>query len=578
MRFKRKHDADNIFKLYVEGLNPPDTGELDTDTGSQAADQLQGGSEERDSLVNRRLAPRRGIDALSTVGGRVSVDPKRLSYSIKRYYFKQIKGTPEALLIYGEPGIGKTQIVQQTARELAASQNKTFVQWEQIGQPGQPSEQDIEADPSQFFVLMDKSTGDMAPEEIGGFPSPFEGESQFTKLKPMEWTKYMIMQGLHGIIFFDEIGHASEDVQRVLFKIINERKLGGKTPIASGMAMLAATNLPDSISGSNDIAAPLINRFNVVQLIPDPKAWGAYARQAGVHPLVIAYANHDPSVTFYLDPEKMDPSERAQYADSQQFPTPRTITMFGQALNQVLQLADKVIESPESLSEGELEMIQHEPAFEGLTTGSGVDMDELWTGIFHEAAQKCGEKWARGFQAYVTQYLSINWKHYLANPAKIADSDMDPYILTGLMVYMATAIEREFRDANVKDAVMHAKMAKQSGQPLQIPTYDAIIEMMYHMDSDKRMIAFVNNANHNKDAAMFFLKYIDHGDYNPKLKQAWVGDGSTASVDPQSLLGELIKQRSELGSLVKGDRDHVEVKTEPKPEPKPEPKRPTTFI
>ena len=550
MRFKRKQDIDNMYKLYVEGLNPePASDELDADTGSDAVDQLQG-SADKDALVNRNLAPRRGLQPLSTVGGRVSVDPKRLSYTIKRYYFKQVRGAPEALLIYGEPGIGKTQIVQQTARELAAKQNLTFVIWEQINQPGHPSEQDIEENPSQFFVLMDKSTGDMAPEEIGGFPSPFEGESQFTKLKPMEWTKFMTMQGLHGIIFFDEIGHASEDVQRVLFKIINERKIGGKTPISAGMAMLAATNLPDSISGSNDIAAPLINRFNVVQLIPDPKAWGQFARQAGVHPLVIAYANHDPGSTFYLDPEKMSPAERSQYADSQQFPTPRTITMFGQALSEALGLAEKVIDSPETLSPEEIEMIQYEPAFEGLAEGRGIDMDALWQDIFHEAAQKCGEKWARGFQSYVTHYLSINWQKFIENPASIAG--VDPYILTGLMVYMATSIERVFNAMKVDDPAMYARRAKDAGKPLQISEYDAIISMMAHMDPDKRMIAFVNNSNHNKAAATFFIKYIDHGEYDPQLKQAWIGDGSTAQIDPESLLGQLIKDRNALEAAVKG--------------------------
>lgn len=551
MRFKQKQDATNMYNLYLEGLQPTDASTtLDPTVGSETAADLQGNSAEKDQLVKPQLAPRRGLTPLQTVGGRASVDPKRLSYSIKRYYFRQVsQGKPEALLIYGEPGIGKTQIVQQTARELAAKSNKTFVLWEQIGQPGNPSEQDIQENPSQYFVLMDKSTGDMAPEEIGGFPSPF-GDDQYTKLKPMEWTKYMTMQGLHGIIFFDEIGHANEDVQRVLFKIINERKLGS-TPISSGMGMLAATNLPDSISGSNDIAAPLINRFNVVQLIPDPLLWGKFARQAGVHPLVVSYANHDPSSTFYMDPEKMDPSERAQYADSQQFPTPRTITMFGQALAKALDLAGKVMDHPERLSPEELEMIQYEPAFEGLAQGRGVDMDALWEDIFHEAAQKCGSVWARGFQSYVTHYLSINWKKFLESPASIAG--VDPYVFTGLCVYMATSIERVFKEMDINDPVMYAVQAKKAGQPLKIPTYDAIIEMLAHTEPDKRMIAFVNNSNHNKAAAMFFIKYIDHGDYNPQLKQAWIGDGSTGSIDPQSLLGELIQQRNELESAVKGN-------------------------
>ena len=564
MRFKRKQDTDNMYKLYVEGLNPeqPAAGELDADTGSKAAEELQGNNADRDALVSQKLAPSRRVEPINTVGGRVSVDPKRLSYSIKRFYFKQLRGIPEALLIYGEPGIGKTQIVQQTARELATRENLTFVQWEEIGKPGQPSEQDIEQNPSQFFVLIDKSTGDMSPEEIGGFPSPFEDDSQFTKLKPMEWTKYMIMQGLHGIIFFDEIGHASEDVQRVLFKIINERKLGGKHPIASGMAMFAATNLPDSISGSNDIAAPLINRFNVVQLIPDPMLWGKWARQAGVHPLVIAYANHSPGSTFYLDPEKMEPSERAQYANSQQFPTPRTITMFGQALNSLLNLSDKVAKlshpdpevrkKAEDLSPEEIELMREEPAFDDYFSGVGFDADELWHRIYEEAGLKCGEKWMRGFQSYTQHYLEIKWKYYLQNPAAVGG--VDPYILTGLMVYIAAAIENEFRDSGVTagEVSMHARRAKDAGRPLRIPIFDSIAAMISHMDHDKKVITFVNNSNHNKDAATFFIKYIDHGDYDPELKQAWVGDGSTDQIDTESILGELMKTRNTLKSTVEG--------------------------
>ena len=553
MKFKRTTDIDSIYKLYTEGEEKPTDPE---EWSPNVQDQAEGSA--RDDILPRGISPegsRKAPSATEYTGGRPNVDPKMLQFFIKKYYYRLLRdGKQESTIIYGEPGIGKTQVVEAVAKEIANTEGRTFVTDEKIDTPGNPTTEEILESPDNYWLLIDKSTGDMSEEEVAGFPSPFD-EGDYTKTKPMEWTKFMVTEGLHGIIFLDEIGHAQEAVQRVLFRMINNRKLG-KYPLSTGMSIHAATNLPDSISagsGSSEILSPLINRFNTVQLIPDPLRWGQWARSNGVHPLVVMYANYDPERTFYMDPEKMSPQERAEFSDSKPFPTPRTIAKFGQSMTDDMYLLDIVMNNQgQEPSPEDARRIAENPLISAVMTSSGsVDNNRLWTLIMHEAGQKCGQEWAQGFDSYVTNYLAIKWDEYLKDPSKIAS--VDAYTFTGLAVYISTEMARAWNkhavDNNIDLTKRALKEAHFDGKPLKVPELDSILAMLANTDTDRRMITFVSAANNNSNSTKFFVQYADYGDYDRDLKTLWIGEEHVDDKSPTPLggmVGELRKLKIDM--------------------------------
>jgi transcriptional regulator of aromatic amino acid metabolism len=204
------------------------------------------------------------------------------------------------------------------------------------------------------------------------------------------------------------------------------------------------------------------------------------------------------------------------------------------------------------LSPEDARRVAENPLIKAVMTPSGsVDNNKLWTLINHEAAQKCGQDWAQGFDSYVMNYLAIKWDEYLKNPQKITEADA--YTFTGLAVYIATEIARAYNkhsvDNDLNSSVMALQNAYKDGKPMSIPVLDSILEMLSYTDTDRRMITFINSSNNNKDANTFFIQYADYGDYDPKLKTLWIGEratGDKGAFQLEGLIGELLQLRKEM--------------------------------
>ncbi|MBZ9593696.1 AAA family ATPase [Streptomyces erythrochromogenes] len=135
----------------------------------------------------------------------------------------------QPVLLWGEPGIGKSAGMEQLATAL-----------------GVPLETVIASvhEPSDFAGL------------------PIVGDDPATTGVPMappDWAVRLARTG-HGLLFFDELSSAPPAVQAALLRVVLERRVGS-LQLPSAVRIVAAANPPASAADGWHLSPPLANRF-----------------------------------------------------------------------------------------------------------------------------------------------------------------------------------------------------------------------------------------------------------------------------------------------------------------------------
>ncbi|WP_211275357.1 AAA family ATPase [Actinoplanes rectilineatus] len=133
------------------------------------------------------------------------------------------------VLLWGEPGIGKTA----TLRHLAAS----------LGLPLTTVIASVH-EPSDFAGL----------PVVGDDP-----QTQGVPMAPPDWAVHLSRAG-HGLLFLDEISTAPPAVQAALLRVVLERRVGA-LQLPPGVRIVAAANPRGSAADGWELSAPLANRF-----------------------------------------------------------------------------------------------------------------------------------------------------------------------------------------------------------------------------------------------------------------------------------------------------------------------------
>lgn len=181
------------------------------------------------------------------------------------------------VFLWGPPGIGKSSIVAQIAREAG------------IG-----------------FVDLRLSLLD--PTDLRGIPF-FDTKNDSAVWAPPSFLPDGKQE--KGILFLDELNTAAPMVQASAYQLILDRKIG-EYRLPDGWAIVAAGNRESDRGVVFRMAAPLANRFVHVEMEPSVEDWRSWAIGAGIDPTIIAYISHRPDALFAFN------------ADSRSFATPRT--------------------------------------------------------------------------------------------------------------------------------------------------------------------------------------------------------------------------------------------------------------
>ncbi|GAA1638491.1 MoxR family ATPase [Actinoplanes couchii] len=137
------------------------------------------------------------------------------------------------VLLWGEPGIGKTATLNQLADGLGLPLTTVIASVHE---------------PSDFSGL----------PVIGDDPAV-----QGVPMAPPDWAVRLVRAG-HGLLFLDELSTAPPAVQAALLRVVLERRVGALT-LPPGVRIVAAANPRSSAADGWELSAPLANRFVHIQ-------------------------------------------------------------------------------------------------------------------------------------------------------------------------------------------------------------------------------------------------------------------------------------------------------------------------
>nr|CTQ90510.1 MoxR-like ATPases [Kibdelosporangium sp. MJ126-NF4] len=133
------------------------------------------------------------------------------------------------VLLWGEPGIGKTAALNQLADALELPLTTVIASVHE---------------PSDFSGL----------PVVGDDPAV-----QGVPMAPPDWAVRLVQEG-HGLLFLDELSTAPPAVQAALLRVVLERRVGALR-LPPGVRIVAAANPRSSAADGWELSPPLANRF-----------------------------------------------------------------------------------------------------------------------------------------------------------------------------------------------------------------------------------------------------------------------------------------------------------------------------
>jgi hypothetical protein len=188
-------------------------------------------------------------------------------------------GARTPVMLWGPPGVGKSQLVAQVAAKHAAG-------------------------------LVDIRLSQMEPTDLRGIP--------FRAGERVEWSIPNLLpdiarHGERGILFLDEITSAPPTVSAAAYQLILDRRLGDYR-VPPQWAIFAAGNRQGDRGVTYHMAAPLANRFTHYEVEADLDDWIAWAHAHDIDERLIAFLRFRPELLFDFKPS----------VNPVAFPSPRT--------------------------------------------------------------------------------------------------------------------------------------------------------------------------------------------------------------------------------------------------------------
>lgn len=183
--------------------------------------------------------------------------------------FRGVKnGHHTPVMLWGPPGVGKSQMVAQVAASHGAP-------------------------------VIDIRLSQMEPTDLRGIP--------FRTGDVVEWAIPAMLpdakrHGPTGVLFLDEITSAAPTVSAAAYQLILDRRLG-EYRVPPGWAIFAAGNRQGDRGVTYSMPAPLANRFSHFEVETHLDDWVAWAHAHAIDERIIAFLRFRPDLLFDFDPK-----------------------------------------------------------------------------------------------------------------------------------------------------------------------------------------------------------------------------------------------------------------------------------
>jgi hypothetical protein len=187
------------------------------------------------------------------------------------------------VFMWGPPGIGKSELVQELTDELGGH-------------------------------MIDLRLGQMEPTDIRGIPFFNKDNGKMDWAPPIDLPDdELASQFPVVVLFLDEMNTAAPAVQAAGYQLILNRRVG-KYVLPDNVVIVAAGNRESDKGVSYRMPSPLANRFVHLEVRPDFESWQTWAVGKKVHKDVVGYLSYAKQFLFDFDPK----------SSSRAFATPRT--------------------------------------------------------------------------------------------------------------------------------------------------------------------------------------------------------------------------------------------------------------
>ena len=181
------------------------------------------------------------------------------------YLIPAIRQRP--ILLMGAPGIGKTQIMEQIARDCKVGLvSYTITHHTRQSAVGLPFIKEKTFGSESFSVT------EYTMSEI--IASVYE-KMEKTGLK-------------EGILFIDEINCVSETLAPMMLQFLQGKTFGNQK-VPEGWVIVTAGNPPEYNKSVREFDVVTLDRIKRIDVQPDFEVWKEYAYEQGIHPAVISY-------------------------------------------------------------------------------------------------------------------------------------------------------------------------------------------------------------------------------------------------------------------------------------------------
>lgn len=231
------------------------------------------------------------------------INHNELNELLKHYYDRKLP-----LFVWGRFGIGKSQVVRESSKEIAEKRGRKFVEWNKLTEK---EKQDVFEYCEKYFVLIDIRLSEYDSSDIKGLPI-FTDNKRAIEFKIPFWALLLEKDNSDGVLFFDEINLAVPLVLSSCYKIIYDRVVN-TSKINDNWLILGCGNLSEDRAYTHEIASPLRDRGGEVELVgSDVDSWVGWAIKNNIDSRIIGFLNFKTSNIYKVD-----------FNDNQKFTTHR---------------------------------------------------------------------------------------------------------------------------------------------------------------------------------------------------------------------------------------------------------------